>query len=351
LKREKQLLGSRYRERKGIPFFSKFKMSKDAVTCAENFKKEIANGGIKQDEHEKCPLCSAGEGIQIAETDRFGIPCKTVICKGCGLLLNDSFFPEDAQESVYKNFYGRINFNRLSPEESFLKRTGPDAYSWKRHAYISHHLGKGLKNVKTVFEVGCRDGCNLLPFHLAGKEVAGCDFDEEYLNAGRKRGMNLSCGGSDSLIASGRKADLIILSHVVEHFIDLNEEIKKIRSLLTDSGYIYVEVPGLLNWNRERRCAIAEDGYRSTNDFLSYIQAVHNYHFDLEKIAFIFEKTGFKMIAGDEWVRAIFRNGNSDHSGKKISGSAEKVLKHLRSVENDYRTLSSQFRRITRKIL
>ena len=351
MKKERHLLGRRYKKNRGIPFFYKYKMSKDAIICVEKFRNEIMNGGIKQNEHEKCPLCFTPGALLIAETDRLGIPCNTVICKGCGLVFNDSFFTADSLDAVYKDFYGKINFNGLSPEESFLKRTGPDAYSWKRYAYISLQLGDSLKNVNTVFEIGCRDGCNLLPFYLAGKEVMGCDFDEEYLDAGRKRGLNLIRGGTDSLIASGKKADLIILSHVVEHFVDLDKEIAKIKSVLADGGYIYVEVPGLFNWNRKRRYAIAEDGYRSTNDFISYLQSVHNYYFDLEKISFLFERAGFKMVTGDEWVRAIFRNAGSTASAVRISGSAEKVLSHLKNVENDYRSLSSQFQRIMMKAL
>lgn len=326
-------------------------MSPDVISCVEKFRKEIINGEIKQSEHEKCPLCFTSDALLIAEIDRLGIPCETVICKGCGLVFNDSFFPEESQEVVYKKFYGKINFNGLSPEESFSKRTKPDAYSWKRFAYISLQLGSNLRDINTVFEIGCRDGCNLLPFYLAGKKVIGCDFDEDYLDVGRKRELNLIYGGADSLIASGKKADLIILSHVVEHFVDLDKEITKIKNLLNDNGYVYVEVPGLFNWNRRRCDAIAEDGYRSTNDFLSYIQSVHNYHLDLDKVSRFFERAGFRMITGDEWVRLIFRDGSSAESGKKISGSAEKVLTYLKSVDRDYRSLYSQFKRIARKIL
>lgn len=351
MKIERRLLSQRYRKDRGMPFFNRYKMSKDAINCLKEFRDAIISGEIKQNEHEKCPLCFNEDGILIAEIVRLGIPCRTVICKGCGLVFNDSFFPEESQEVVYKKFYGKINFNGLSPEESFSKRTKPDAYSWKRFAYISLQLGDNLGNINTVFEIGCRDGCNLLPFHLAGKEVVGCDFDEDYLAVGRKRGLNLICGGTDSLIATGMKADLVILSHVFEHFVDLDKEIAKIKNILTDNGYIYVEVPGLFNWNRKRCNALAEDGYRSTNDFLSYLQSVHNYHFDLEKISIFFERAGFKMVTGDEWVRAIFRNGGSTELAKKISGSAEKVLTHLKSVERDYKSLRFQFQRIMQKIL
>lgn len=351
MKIERRLLSQRYRKDRRMPFFYRYKMSKDAINCLKEFRDAIISGEIKQNEHEKCPLCFNEDGILIAEIDRLGIPCRTVICKGCGLVFNDSFFPEESQEVVYKKFYGKINFNGLSPEESFSKRTKPDAYSWKRFAYISLQLGDNLGNINTVFEIGCRDGCNLLPFHLTGKEVVGCDFDEDYLVVGRKRGLNLIYGGTDSLIATGMKADLVILSHVFEHFVDLDKEIAKIKNVLTDNGYVYVEVPGLFNWNRKRCDALAEDGYRSTNDFLSYLQSVHNYHFDLEKISIFFERAGFKMVTGDEWARALFINGSSNELAKKISGSAEKVLTYLKSVERDYKSLRFQFQRIARKIL
>lgn len=351
MKKECQLLGARYKTDSGIPFFTRWRLTSDAIKSLREFSAKIKDGSIRQSEHDVCPLCFDTEALLIAEIDRYGTPCKTVICKGCGLVFNDSFFSEDSLEIVYKKLYGKINFNGVSPEEGFLKRTKPDAFSWKRFAYISLQLADNLKKINTVFEIGCRDGCNLLPFYLAGKEVIGCDFDEDYLNVGRKRGLNLIRGGADSLIESGRKADLIILSHVFEHFIDLDKEIDKIKKVLTDSGYIYVEVPGLLNWNRKRCDVLIEDGYRSTNDFLSYIQSVHNYYFDLEKISFLFERAGFKMVTGDEWVRAIFRNGGSTESAKGISVSAEKVLTHLKSIEQDYRSLYSKIKRIALKIL
>lgn len=354
LRKERQLLGARYKTDRGIPFFTRWRLSSDAIKSLREFSAKIKDGGIRQSAHDVCPLCLNTEALLIAEIDRYGTPCKTVICRGCGLVFNNSFFSEDSLEVVYKKFYWKINFNGLSPEESFLKRTKPDAFSWKRFAYISLQLADNLKKINTVFEIGCRDGCNLLPFYLAGKEVMGCDFDEEYLNAGRRRGLNLIRGVTDSLIASGRKADLIILSHVVEHFVDLDKEITKIKNLLNDNGYVYVEVPGLLNWNRKRCDVLIEDGYRSTNDFLSYLQSVHNYYFDLEKIALFFERAGFKLITGDEWVRALFRNVELTEPVKKnysLSGSDEKALMHLKSIERDYRSLYSKFKRIVRKIL
>ena len=329
-------------------------MSRRALLCLEELNTKIKSSDIKQNEHKACPLCFNAEAILIAQIDRLGIPCNTVICKGCGFLFNDSFFSEDSLNIIYKEYYGKINFDGKSPEETFRHRTSPDAFSWKRFAFIALQLGEKLKSISTVFEIGCRDGCNLLPFYLAGKEVMGCDFDEEYLKVGRQRGLDLMCGDVKKLAEWDKKADLIILSHVFEHFIDLDREVTNISNILNRGGYIYVEVPGIFNWDRKRKDFLAEDGYRSTNDFLSYIQSVHNYNFDLEKVSFLFESKGFEMIAGDEWVRAIFRKvgiANLERKSYSDSNAAEKVMTHLKAVESDFKSVSSQIYRLMRKLL
>ena len=60
-----------------------------------------------------------------------------------------------------------------------------------------------------MLEVGCGDGCNLLPYHLIGKKVVGCDYDYRFLVPGREKGMELIEGDLRN-IPSDRKFDLIM---------------------------------------------------------------------------------------------------------------------------------------------
>ena len=98
-------------------------------------------------------------------------------------------------------------------------------------------------------EVGCGDGCNLYPYHLIGLNVKGFDYSEEFLEVGRKRGMNLIKGDFSS---SKQQFDLILLVHSLEHMLDLDKVVRNVHNLLKDKGYVYVEVPGLRNWNRKQ---------------------------------------------------------------------------------------------------
>ena len=40
--------------------------------------------------------------------------------------------------------------------------------------------------------------------------------------------------------------NLIVMIHVLEHFYDVNRAIVKCRDLLTDNGYLFIEVPNIL---------------------------------------------------------------------------------------------------------
>ena len=60
----------------------------------------------------------------------------------------------------------------------------PDAYSWKRFAYVALNMGNDFQKVKSVLEIGCAGGCNLYPYHIHGMVVKGYDYGKEFLKGG-----------------------------------------------------------------------------------------------------------------------------------------------------------------------
>ena len=77
--------------------------------------------------------------------------------------------------------------------------------------------------------------------------VKGIDLGSEYIEQGKIRGIQLEVGNSASeAMINPKKYDLIILSHVLEHFLDLDSELNNISLLLKEDGIVYIEVPGLL---------------------------------------------------------------------------------------------------------
>ena len=286
---------------------------------------------IQTSSHNHCPACGNEEGWLIAEVDRVGFPCDTVICKSCQFVINDSYLSNPI--SFYEKYWGEEHWG--NPKENWMRRTSPDAYSWKRMAYVAMNLGNQFQGIDNILEIGCGDGCNLFPYHLFGKSVLGCDYDDKYLDMGRTQGMNLISGGIDS-IPDDKKFDLIQLVHVFEHMLDLDEEISKIKKLIKRNGFVYVEVPGILNWNRKNSESVKEDGFSSSNNFLSYLQLQHNYHFDLAHLLLFWERNGLKVISCDEWARIIFQKKNGETNFINGDQSSTDVLSYLQEIEEDY---------------
>ena len=295
--------------------------------------------------HESCPICRCEEVYLISEVDRVGFPCDTVLCKQCEFVFNNSFI--DNASEFYTHKWGEDRWG--DPEKNFLNRTSSDSFSWKRAAFLLKKLEKHFLQINSVLEVGCGDGCNLLPYHLMGKLVTGCDFDTRFLEPGRKRGLNLVQGDINN-ISDENGFDLIMLIHTFEHVLNLDETINLVSKHLRSNGFVFVEVPGIIGWNQTRADSAQSMGLNSSNNFLNYLQFQHNYHFKLKHLKKVWERNGFEMIYGDEWVRAIFRQKEAvksklynDHDLKNRTkkDSSYNTITHLNKVEKDFLKVSN----------
>ena len=156
-------------------------------------------GSLIRITHEQCPFCNGDKVTVIAQKDRYGLPMDTQICETCELVFSSKYFSADFVEDYYANYADKFKSLNQSPKEMFERRTAPKAYTWIRQNYIKEYLGNNYKKLQIVIEVGCNDGCNLYPYHLDGKKVVGCDFDEQRMETGRAAGLTILSGGIDVL--------------------------------------------------------------------------------------------------------------------------------------------------------
>lgn len=121
-------------------------------------------------------------------------------------------------------------------------------------------------------------------------------MDDAYLEYGRRKGLNLKLGHSADLLQEGKKYDLIILSHVFEHFLDIEKELSVIQELLAPDGLLYIEVPGL---------KLLEHG-EYEGDFLACLQNAHVRIFSLGTLSNVMKKYGFDFCVGSEMIQSLF---------------------------------------------
>ncbi len=83
-------------------------------------------------------------------------------------------------------------------------------------------------------------------FMEEGCSTIGCDPNPIVVEFGITKGLEIRFGSIECL--SGKtSADILILSHVLEHIEDPIKFLQNAKDLLVDDGLIYIEVPGVDN--------------------------------------------------------------------------------------------------------
>jgi SAM-dependent methyltransferase len=232
-------------------------------------------------------------------------------------MRSDPFLNSSSLEDFYSSLYRKIYSDSPNYEEAlFTKQV-------ERGKLIRSYVVPFAKIVpKVVFEIGCGAGGNLAHFKNMGAVVAGCDYGVKALEYGKSQGLALVRGDGRSLKRFG-KADLIVLSHVLEHFVDPVKELVEIRDLLNPKGVLYVEVPGIFS---------IRSSYR---DPALYLQNAHAWNFCLETLDSLLACVGFQRIAGNQTVQAIYERqpGASAIQGFTNRPAAKRILFSLRKAD------------------
>lgn len=293
------------------------------IKTLQDFINKIKNGEIKfVPNHCLCGNTDPKLDLLISEKDRYGIPCNIVLCKKCGLIRLKERFDEDSTIRFYKDFYRDIYSGREIATEDFFKEQIARGEGF--FTLINNFID--MNKIKNVFEVGCGAGGILYPFFKAGKNVAGCDFGEKYLSYGQSKGLNLYLGEITDTHIEKESQDLIILSHVMEHFNNPIKSVNDILEYISPEKYLLVEVPGFF-W-------IPKIYFNP----ILYFQNAHVFNYYYYYLKVYFEKLGLKVIYGDERCTFILqkpknwkRNDNVIIYDDNLSFWAKKVevkLKH-----------------------
>ncbi len=261
---------------------------------------DIENKTIKTEEVTSCECCNSDNLEQLLEVDRFDLPFGSYMCKECGLVITSPRIKQESLPYYYEKYYHPLNYGKedLGNQVAlFAEGQGKKIYN-KLHKYFLDkvdlnvlEIGAGVGNVLDEFRAEALDSgikVNLL----------GTEYSAECIVQCNTRNVETIAGNAKAVLKYNKKFDVIILSHVFEHFIDLENELNILKQLLNDDGLLYIEVPGILkNHNK---------AYYDFS-FLGYSVHAHMYNFSLVTLKNTVEKHGFYLKDGNEEVEAIFQ--------------------------------------------
>ena len=180
-----------------------------------------------------CPNCGSRENTLVMTEGDF----KIVRCNKCSLVYLTNI-PDESE--IYEDYY-EIKFTKDDYTKDSALPHLAEIYeiNEQRLEYL-----KGVKPGGSLLDVGCGSGLFLRTASREGYETYGIDVSNNALAFAESQfGLNVGKETLDELVSAGRKFDIVTLWHVLEHFANPVEELKKIKQLLSPGGICLVEVP------------------------------------------------------------------------------------------------------------
>lgn len=245
------------------------KLSETQTASVKKFNENLARNNLKIESVE-C-LCKSTNSSKIASFDHYGLWSPTVICKNCGLIFANPRLTMDS----YRIFYTSDEYRQIYEGALYIdnaKRRFADFYG--KHIFDELYPFIRGKNGLEIMEFGCGAGWNLNHFYIKGYPVTGYDYSPSLVEVGKLRGLNLTVGSTEKITGT---YDVIVLSHVIEHFTDFFGEMKSILSHLKNGGIVYIEVPDMDNISGQ-------------------LQNAHVYYFTIRTLNHFLAKLGLRVI-------------------------------------------------------
>lgn len=279
-----------------------------------NFLKKIDKNSYKFINN-NC-LCGEKHSVLISCKDRYNININTYLCLNCGVMFTNPIMDDKSLEKFYNDDYRGIYEGKLIPTEEYYNFQEVNGRGIFKFVNQSIKIQKDMK----VVDIGCGAGGNLIPFKESGCDVMGLELNTRYVEFANNKGLKVINDSAENINSYDFKADLIILSHILEHLSNPIEFLDKLKSALNPNGLIYIEVPGIFN---------IKETYNS--NILSFLQNAHIFHFTLETLERILQESGFKLVNGNKYVRSLFKMETTDRA--KINNKSYTILLFLYYLE------------------
>ncbi len=231
--------------------------------------------------NQSCVLCGSTQFIKVYSRYHEFPFCEPflqniVVCHDCGLStveLNQSYSTKNLN-AYYKSVPRTpIDINTIEEQDPRVKN------AQKRIEFIRESTFGN-----TMLEIGFGDGITLLEAKKSGYEITGIDISEGYEEEYK---FLTNCGidivNDDFYFATFKKKFEIISAFLLfEHIPEPNVFLRRIKELISNDGFLIIEVPNLANYQ----------------NFLSETMLTHEhiFHYSNSTLNSLMNKNGFQLV-------------------------------------------------------
>ena len=247
-----------------------------------------------------CLFCGVDDSEPLLRRER----PRHVVCRRCGLVYQN---PRPTVAEMGKHYADHYWEERgLNSDEELPARS---EVSIERGQCVVDWTHGTVRPADLVVEVGCGPG-EIVSYvrDQLGCQVLGIEPSHAQAESATRRfGLQTMCGSLEDLSIGDRKAKVVFLSHVAEHFHDPRTSLGLCRDLLADDGWLFVEVPNILGANPRKRLT-------------NWLTLEHMFYFSPNTLTRLLQQIGFRVTRceGDLAVRVLARKASlpatvSDH--------------------------------------
>ncbi|MEA2064321.1 MAG: class I SAM-dependent methyltransferase [Gemmatimonadota bacterium] len=186
-------------------------------------------------------ICCGSEKRERLAKNRFFEGAGIVRCADCKLVYPYPRPDAERVDEFYRDSYYSYS-SLIGWATRFLKLyySGLRARSQFKWITDNINLPRGAK----VLEIGCGYGRLLELFHEHGCEIHGIEPSEDCARyTAEKFGPGVFHGTLEQYDPGNNKFDLVVCSHVFEHFIAPEEVIERLKRMLGSGGRLFFELP------------------------------------------------------------------------------------------------------------
>ena len=269
-----------------------------------------------------CIICNKKKFLLLSDIDRQGIKHPTTLCKECGYCFNNPQFTDETHKNYYENFYREIDRDFKVPSKEFYeleKHRGADILNY---LYLNGSLDKNT----SCLDVGCGSGATSFIFANFFKSTIGIDLAKEYTkNVEQLDNLKILHTTIHDKFFDDKKFGFINYCHVFEHINDPLKDLERLKKIIKDDGYLYIEVPGIYH----------TDQWYDGNFFHS-LEMDHTHFLTLTTLKNMMIKNDFELVHGDEIIRSIWKL-NKDKKVFFIENDFNNILKQIKKSDNLFR--------------
>lgn len=190
----------------------------------------------------RCNLCGHLCFVILAHHDRYGFPAQAHGCVRCGLVFLNPVMTGEAYRDFYTRTYRplvsayhgrRIDAETIQSEQR--------AYAAERKDLLEPYVSSS--GVSTLLDIGGSTG---VVAHLLAQEfglhAAVLDPSPLEIQHAQQLGLETITTFLEEFEPGDRRFDLVTLCQTIDHLLDVNGAMRKVRGLLSTNGVLFADI-------------------------------------------------------------------------------------------------------------